>query len=324
MDVKFFKQKLMAFVSGVAVLVSAVPTLAQKKSKPAPAKPRATTIAKPAPQASKPKPVRQPKEDALKPAGPAQPGAPPPSSPPLRKAKPGKAKGTYQLNLVKEAPYLVSLKAEQASLSEIAAEVGRQLKIPVLLSPVMRKQRVTVDFAGVPLEGALPMLAPHPYIDYELSGEPGTQPKPIGLYLHALNEPPPAESAVVKGDSEAILIEGNTEDGVDTEGGKAKVEAQPLKITLTNNLLSVRARQQPLTALLYEIALKVDIPFEMKYESSEVVDVDFNNYTVEQVVRALSPNVRYYQRTDLQSYETRPLRLVLMPPAGSIHQTTRM
>jgi hypothetical protein len=85
----------------------------------------------------------------------------------------------------------------------------------------------------------------------------------------------------------------------------------------------VKARKQPLTAVLYEIASKVDIPFEMKYESNELVDVDFNNFTMEQAVRTLSPNIRLYQRTNLTSYEVRPLRLVLVSPANS-QQTTKM
>jgi hypothetical protein len=61
----------------------------------------------------------------------------------------------------------------------------------------------------------------------------------------------------------------------------------------------------------------------MKYESTELVDVDFNNFTIEQAVRTLSPNIRLYQRTNLTSYEVRPLRLVLVSPATN-QQTTKM
>jgi len=75
--------------------------------------------------------------------------------------------------------------------------------------------------------------------------------------------------------------------------------------------------------VLGEIANKVDIPFEMKYDSTEVVDVDLSNATMEQVVHTLSPNIRLYQRTDLQTFETRPLRIVLAPPANT-QQTTKM
>jgi hypothetical protein len=94
-------------------------------------------------------------------------------------------------------------------------------------------------------------------------------------------------------------------------------------VKVERNTLSVRARKQPLVVVLAEIANKVDIPFEMKYESGDLVDVDFNSYTIDQAVRSLAPNIRLYMRTDLTSYENRPLRLVLVPPAGS-QQTTRM
>jgi hypothetical protein len=168
----------------------------------------------------------------------------------------------------------------------------------------------------------LRLLAPQVYIDYELSSDDSKPPKAIGIYLQGMNEPPPAEAAVVKGDSQAILIEGNTEDGLDESTARDE-EKQPLRVAVEKNQISVRARKQPLTAVLYEIASKVDIPFEMKYESTELVDVDFNNYTMEQAVRTLSPNIRLYQRTNLTNYEVRPLRLVLVPPANN-QQTTKM
>jgi hypothetical protein len=94
-----------------------------------------------------------------------------------------------------------------------------------------------------------------------------------------------------------------------------------LSVKFERNQFTVHAKKQPLTAVLYEIASKVDIPFEMKYDSSEVVNVDLNNATMEQVVRTLSPNIRFYQRTDLQTYETKPLRLVLAQPTS---QTIKM
>ncbi len=61
----------------------------------------------------------------------------------------------------------------------------------------------------------------------------------------------------------------------------------------------------------------------MKYESGDLVDVEFNDYSFDQAVRALSPNVKLYSRTDLTNYESRPLRLVLMPPTSS-QQPARM
>jgi hypothetical protein len=161
------------------------------------------------------------------------------------------------------------------------------------------------------------MLAPLPYIDYELSGDGATQPRVLGIFLYAFNEEPPAHDAVAKGSEEAILITGNTEEGTEAYEKEHQKDDAPLSVKFERNLVSVRARQQPLTVVLYEIASKVDIPFEMKYESSDLVDVNFSNYTLEQAARALSPNIRLYQRVNLTNYESTPLRLSLVQPANS-------
>jgi len=229
------------------------------------------------------------------------------------------AKGKFTLKVASGPVRAVDLKANTALVAEIAARLSKEFDVPVLLSPVMQKARVSIEFEGMPLEGAVRMIAPQPYADYEISGDGSTMAKMVALYLYALNEPPPAESAVVRGDSEAILISGDTEEG--TEPAVKDEQETSLSVKIERNHFTVRARKQPLTAVLYEIASKVDIPFEMKYDSSELVNVDLNNATMEQVVRTLSPNIRLYQRTDLQTYETKPLRLVLAQP---VSQTIKM
>jgi hypothetical protein len=241
----------------------------------------------------------------------AKPAAPAPQG---QKAK---EQPTWRLRVTKDVPALFSLKSKDAPLTEIAAELKKEVEIPFLLSPVMQKQRVTADFAGQPLEAAVRLLAPQVFIDYEVSGDPSAPQRPVGVYLYAFNEAPPERTAVVKGGSEAMLIEGHTEEG--TEGyEKAREQADvPLRVKFEQNQWSVRARKQPLTVVLYEIAGKIDIPFEMKYDSTELIDVDFNNYTLDQVVRSLSPNVKLYVRTNLLTYEMTPLRLVLLPPANA-------
>ena len=234
-------------------------------------------------------------------------------------AKTKDAKGKFTLKVASGAVRAVDLKANAASVAEIAVKLSKEFDIPVLLSPVMQKARVSIEFEGMPLEGAVRMIAPQPYADYEISSDGSTMAKIVALYLYALNEPPPSESAVVRGDSEAILISGDTEEG--TERASKDEQETSLSVKIERNQFTVHARKQPLTAVLYEIATKVDIPFEMKYDSSEVVNVDLNNATMEQVVRTLSPNIRLYQRIDLQTYETRPLRLVLAQPTS---QTLKM
>jgi len=229
------------------------------------------------------------------------------------------AKGKFTLKVASGPVRAVDLRANAALVAEIAGKLSKEFDVPVLLSPVMQKARVSIEFEGMPLESAVRMIAPQPFADYEISGDGSTMAKVVALYLYALNEPPPSESAVVRGDSEAILISGDTEEG--TEAVVKDEQETSLSVKVERNQFTVHARKQPLTAVLYEIASKVDIPFEMKYDSSEVVNIDLKNVTMEQVVRTLSPNIRLYQRTDLQTYETKPLRLVLAQPGS---QTIKM
>jgi len=215
----------------------------------------------------------------------------------------------WSVRVSKGAPHTFTVKANAANLPEITAELSRQLKVPISLRPLMSKQRVSLDFGGLNLEAMLRMLAPQSYIDYVAGGD-DPQPKPLAIYLQALNERPPATT--VRGTSEAILIEGDTEEGTDSTEQKKKEEEDPLRVTFTNNTLSVRARKQPLSVVLYKIATEVGVPFEMRYESSEVVDVEFTNYSIEQAVRSLSPAVRFYYRLDLQTFQVQPLRIALV------------
>lgn len=227
-------------------------------------------------------------------------------------AKP--AAKSWSVRMSKDAPYTFTVKSKESPLAEIAAELSRLTKVPVTLSPVMSKQKVSLDFAGLNLEATLRMLAPQGYIDYVAGGE-GGEPQPLALYLQAANEKAPSTTATVRGNSEAILIEGDTEEGTDSEAQKKREEEDPLRVTWANNQLSVRARKQPLSVVLFKIANEVGVPFEMRYESAELVDVEFQNYPLEQAFRSLSPGVRFYYRVDLQTFQVQPLRLALTPPA---------
>jgi hypothetical protein len=228
-------------------------------------------------------------------------------------AKP--AAKSWSVRMTKDAPHTFTVKAKETPLSEVAAEISKLTKVPVMLSPVMAKQKVTLDFGGLNLEATLRMLAPQGYIDYEAGGGGDGEPKPLALYLHGHNERPPSTTAVVRGNSEAILIEGDTEEGTDTEEQRKREAEAPLRVTWTNNQLSVRARKQPLSVVLFKIANEVGVPFEMRSESAELVDVEFQNYPLDQAFRSLSPGVRFYYRVDLQTFQVQPLRLALLPPA---------
>ena len=209
----------------------------------------------------------------------------------------------------------ISLKAEKAPLSKIASEMSKKLKIPVMLGKAVQEREVSADFKGLTLEPAMHQLAPAVYIDYEINRSPGAQPQPIGIYLYGYEDPAPPINAVVPSTSEAILIEGNTEDGVEGSQPAEKPEEEPpLKVTYESNALTIKAKKQVLSVVLYKIATELGIPFEMRVDSTEVVDLDINKMPVEDAFVRLSPQVRLYVRADLQRMERRPFRMVLVAP----------
>src|SRR5215472_7657248 len=65
------------------------------------------------------------------------------------------AKPSYKLRITKEGVTGISLKAEKASLSEIASDLSRQLQTKIILSPAMRKELITVEFTDLALEQGL-------------------------------------------------------------------------------------------------------------------------------------------------------------------------
>ena len=218
---------------------------------------------------------------------------------------------------VKTRPILnLSLKAEKAGMAEVAHELSQRLKIPVFLGPERQKERITIEFSELTLEPALQLMSPTVYVDYELdTGSPGP-PKALAIYFYDLNQGEPPVTAVVSGTNQTLLVEGNTEDGVeaDTEADK-KEEEQPLRVHYENYTLSVKAKQQPLPVVLVKIGEEIGIPVDIQNERLDPIDVDIPKLPMDDVVRQLSPHIKLYYRADLTRAEKRALRLVLAEPA---------
>lgn len=208
----------------------------------------------------------------------------------------------------------LSLKADKAPLSKIASEMSKKLKIPVLLGRSVRAREISADFKGLTLEPAMHQLAPAVYIDYEINRSPGAQPQPVGIYLYGYDDAAPPLNATIPSNSEVFLIEGNTEDGVEGAASAEQPEEQPLQVAYAKNALTVKAKKQALSVVLYKIASELGIPFEMRVDSTEVVDLDINQMPLEDAILQLSPQVRLYVRADLQRMERTPFRMVLVAP----------
>ena len=240
-----------------------------------------------------------------------QPAAKEPAAPEKKPAKP-----SFTLT-VKTKPILnLSLKAEKAKMEEVAHELSERLKIPVFLGPQRQKEKISIEFSELTLEPALQLLSPTVFVDYELDTGSSTPPKALGIYFYDMNQGEPPTSAVVAGSNQAMLVEGNTEDGVEpaTDEEKKKKEEEPLRIRYENGFLTVKAKQQPLPLVMLKIGEELGIPVDIQNERMDPIDANISKLPIEDVVRQLSPNIKLYYRADLTRAEKRALRIVLAEP----------
>src|SRR5215217_3676594 len=178
-----------------------------------------------------------------------------------KESKPA-AKPSFVLT-VKTRPILnISLKADKAKMSEVAQELSKRLKTPIFLGPERQHQLVTVEFSQLTLEPALQLMSPTVYVDYEINTGSAEQPKAIGIYFYDADQGEPPLTAVVNGSTQSMLIEGNTEDEPESEDTEKKAEEKPLRIVFENNLLTVKAKKQPLSLVLLKIGEQVGIPID--------------------------------------------------------------
>lgn len=210
----------------------------------------------------------------------------------------------------------ISVKAEKAKVSDVAQELSKQLKVPVFVGPERQNELLTIEFSELMLEPALQLLSPIVYVDYEIDTGSTAPPKALGIFLLDANQGEPPLTAVVNGATQSLLVEGNTEDGVEpaTDDAKKKLEEQPLRIAFKDNLLTVRAKKQPLPLVLLKIGEELGIPVDIQQQSIAEVDAEISKLPLEDVLRQLSPNIRLFLRADLARAERRALRIVAAEP----------
>jgi len=215
----------------------------------------------------------------------------------------------FTLTVTKDGGTFLNLKAKDAKLSDVAADVARRLNAKVIVGTSLKDEKISTEFAGTPMEPAMLALAPRVYIDYEIHKD--VLPKPLGIYLLGLDDPDPSVSAVVQGTSQGLFVSGNTEDT-----GEPPKDA-PLRIKYDKGRLSVFAKQQPLIAVVLAIADELGVPAEVKYETREVISTDVKETpAIEEALANLSDTVRVYVRTNANGLERRLLRVVIVGPAA--------
>ncbi|HEX3185763.1 MAG TPA: hypothetical protein VHQ94_13250 [Pyrinomonadaceae bacterium] len=219
---------------------------------------------------------------------------------------------------VKTRPILnISLKADKANMADVAQDLSKRLKTPVFLGTERQKEPLSIEFSELTLEPALQLLSPTVYVDYEIDSSGQNPPRALGIFLYDVNQGEPPLSAVVHGSTQSMLIEGNTEDGVEPESDEKK-EEQPLRVTYQDYILSVKAKQQPLPLILLKIGEVVGIPVDIQDEKMDLVDANISKLSVEEAIKQLSPNIKLFVRADLSRSERRTLRLVLTEPPKAV------
>lgn len=220
------------------------------------------------------------------------------------------ARPAYTLTVTKDVTPFISLTAEGARLSEVAADLGRRLNARVIVGPSLQDEKITAKFAGTPIEPAMLAIAPRVVIDYEVRQD--AEPLPLGVYLLGDADPEPSVTAVVRGTSQGMVISGNTEDT-----GQPPPADAPLRVVYNKRRLTVFAKQQMLIVVVMTIAETLGVPAEIKYETREIVNANIKDTTnIEDAIAGLSPKVRVYVRSDLNRLDKTLLRIVVVPPAG--------
>lgn len=241
----------------------------------------------------------------------------------VAKAKPQK-RPPWRVLVISDVPIpSVSVHAKKAQLSDVTAEIGRQLNIPVVLSAQLKQQQLTTDFENFTVEAAARLLAPRAIIDYVVTGGNGPLPskkEPLAIYLMNYDENPPREGPFVLNKSGAQMLVGMLYATEDEEKVALEEKARDLQVSLKDDLFSLKVHKQYLTDVLETVAVKAKIPFAIltndrgQKELEEVVTWSIDKVSLEDLTKTWFPNgIRLYWRTDLESYVSKPLRLTIEP-----------
>ena len=218
-----------------------------------------------------------------------------------------RAQPAHTLTVTKDGATFLTLTAEDARLSDVAADLAKQLNVQVIVGTSLKDEKISAQIAGTSIEPAMLAIAPRVYVDYEMRRN--AEPVPLGIYLLGLDDIDPSPSAVVQRTCQGLFLSGNTEDT-----GQPPKDA-PLRITYDKGRLTVFAKEQSLIAVALAIADQLGVPAEVKYETREVISADIKETPmIDDALVGLSYNVRVYVRADAGRFEKRLLRVVIVPP----------
>ena len=217
------------------------------------------------------------------------------------------------------APY-ISVHAKKASLAEVAADLGRQLKIEVVLTDKAKQQQLTKDFEDLSLEGAVKQLSPHAIIDYVVSGgaDRASEKKALAVYLLGPEEQAPDVPSWLLKDPSTTMFVGMVYTNEDEEKAALEVRKRDLQVSYNGSLFTLHIHDQFLTDVLEEIAARAGISFAILTSNKEQKEIDqkvswdIAAVNLEELTNTWFPSgIRLYCRTDLENDVSKPLRLTI-------------
>lgn len=239
-------------------------------------------------------------------------------------AKPGVQKNRPWKLSIKDnfGASIVSLQAKKASRTEVATELGRLLKVPVILGTSLKEDLLTIDLEDFPLEAAVKRLAPRPVIDYVIiGGGDSTRParkRPLAIYLLGQGDKAPADGPWNENKSGGQMMVGWVYETEEEEKAALEKKKNELQITYNEGLFTLNIYKQFLTDVLMEVAAQAHIPFAIltkngaQKEIDQVVTWNVSGVGFEELTNTWFPNgVRLYWRTDLATDVSKPLRLTI-------------
>ena len=208
------------------------------------------------------------------------------------------------------AAQTADISAEKVSVKVLIERLREELKIPIQASSLITSQTIDLSPRRVSLPVLLGYLAPIVLADVEAApGETGTW-KALHLLAQNDKEPPPPLSQ-----TGFLLMAGViNEDGTITEPTEAdaKQDESPspaddspgkplLAVSVRNGAATVKARQQPVIAILNQIASKAGVPFDLRGQPDmTLIDIEFKDVPLRDVPTALAaPDVRMVLRRNL-------------------------
>jgi hypothetical protein len=221
------------------------------------------------------------------------------------------------------APF-VSVHAKKAPFSDVASEMGRQLKlkVPIHLTDKAKQQLLTIDFDDLPMEAAVRLLSPHAVIDYVMNG--GADPlyparkQALTIYFLGSDEKAPEIPPWIMKDPSTEMYVGMVYATEDEEKAELEKRKKDLQVTYNDGLFTLHVHEQFLTDVLEEIAAKAGIGLNIlttngaQKEIDQKVTWDVAAVSLEELTNTWFPSgIRLYSRTDLEKDVSKPLRLTI-------------